>query len=172
MASTNKTANLGLSQWEASDPFSREDINGDFRKIDAIMSDYLPEKLLDYTVEEQTQSVTFDLSDKNLDQFREIVFYADMNQSKDMRVNGVDTNSYNKVSPSSDGGLRNYILLNPGKSRMSVTRKRLVYDTDFDYSTTLMERTNFPSIRTFLVYGTEKNLLSVGERICIWGIRK
>lgn len=34
MASVNKTANLGLSQWEAGEGFFREDLNADFAKID------------------------------------------------------------------------------------------------------------------------------------------
>ncbi|MEG0778947.1 MAG: hypothetical protein RSG55_08870, partial [Oscillospiraceae bacterium] len=35
MASTNKTANLGLNQWVESDPFLREDANADNSRIDA-----------------------------------------------------------------------------------------------------------------------------------------
>jgi len=35
LASTNKTENLKLSQWEAGDAFTREDLNADFRAIDA-----------------------------------------------------------------------------------------------------------------------------------------
>ena len=37
MASTNKTENIGLNQWVASDPVLREDFNADNAKIDAAL---------------------------------------------------------------------------------------------------------------------------------------
>ena len=38
MASTNKTANLHLNQWEASDPVIRQDFNADNAALDAAVS--------------------------------------------------------------------------------------------------------------------------------------
>ena len=39
MASTNKTANLHLNQWEATDPVMREDFNADNAKLDAAFAE-------------------------------------------------------------------------------------------------------------------------------------
>lgn len=46
MASTGKTKNLGLCQWEATDPFLREDMNGDFARIDEAVGSRLELELL------------------------------------------------------------------------------------------------------------------------------
>jgi len=55
MASANKTANLGLSQWEAGEGLFREDLNADFAKIDEALGNagagcIKPELLIDYDV--------------------------------------------------------------------------------------------------------------------------
>jgi len=172
LASTNKTANLGLSQWEASDAFTREDLNADFGKIDGAAF-YMPVKLADRTADAQTQSITFDLSDKNLDQFDEIEFYADLKREKNMRINGVETSSYSNYTVASNfHGVGNNMMLYPGISRMSITKKQLVCSPCHDYVTYTMDRTVFPSLRTFEIYGNESNPLSAGDRISIWGVRR
>jgi len=170
MASTNKTANLGLSQWEASDAFTREDLNADFRKIDGAAA-YLPVKLADLTIEAQTQSITIDLSDKNTDQFEEVIIYANFEEMKSLRVNGVETKSYGAASASSYSE-QPCMPLYPGRSRMSVTRACFVYHTDGSHVIYTMQRTNFPSLNTLVIYANEAKFFSVGDRISVWGVRR
>lgn len=171
LASTNKTANLGLSQWEAADPFTREDLNGDFGKIDEAAF-YLPVKLVDLTVEEETQSITFDFSDKDLDQFGEIVFYADLKQSKNMRINGIESESYYGYSANTPSSNAICMALNQGTSRLSVTGTRYIYHTDYVFRFYSLNRTVFPKINTLTVFGEGSDLFSAGDRISIWGIRR
>jgi len=71
MASTNKTANLGLSQWEAVDPFTREDLNANLQKIDeAVCGRMRFDVLADLTIEPQNVSViSVDLNGANLSEY-------------------------------------------------------------------------------------------------------
>lgn len=62
MASTNKTANLGLNQWVLSDPLLMEDMNEDNRRIDAAASGNQYVKLLDVTTSANAQQVDLDVS--------------------------------------------------------------------------------------------------------------
>jgi len=68
LASTNKTANLGLSQWEKTDPFSREDLNADLAKIDRAAG-VQRTKLIDRTLTEKAQTVELDFSGLDLSEF-------------------------------------------------------------------------------------------------------
>jgi len=171
MASTNKTENLGLSQWVETDPLSREDLNADFRKIDGAAA-YLPVKLIDHTVEEETQSITFDVSEKNLDQFGEIIFYANFKQLKDMRINGVDTKLYYTSTGSGGSSVMEYLLMQPGLSRLSITKSCFVYHTNNTFVYFHMDRTKFPSLDSLEIFGSASNVFSVGDRISIWGIKR
>ncbi|NLH00495.1 MAG: hypothetical protein GX488_01105 [Clostridiales bacterium] len=62
MASTNKTANLGLNQWVLSDPVLMEDFNADNLKIDAAVSANPYVKLLSITTTADAQQVDLDVS--------------------------------------------------------------------------------------------------------------
>ncbi|MEG2382139.1 MAG: hypothetical protein RSB39_01025, partial [Oscillospiraceae bacterium] len=69
MASTNKTANLGLNQWVESDPFLREDANADNSKIDAAVQGVRGQisampyvKLFDITTTSDVTQIDLDFS--------------------------------------------------------------------------------------------------------------
>jgi hypothetical protein len=64
-----KTENLNLPQWEASDAVQREDFNAAFAAIDTGIHTY---RLADYTVEAETNEVSFDFTDVDLSQFLEL----------------------------------------------------------------------------------------------------
>jgi len=72
MASTNKTANLGLNQWEAADPVEREDFNADNAKLDAAISKRLEWVLMGEYVREDasgTSSFSLDVSGYDLSEY-------------------------------------------------------------------------------------------------------
>lgn len=72
MASTNKTANLHLNQWAASDPVLREDFNADNAALDAAFGNLLFTKIREVTTTQNAQVVEFDLSDLNPDDWEEL----------------------------------------------------------------------------------------------------
>ena len=74
MASTNKTANIHLNQWAASDPVLREDFNADNAAIDAAFDNILVRKLAEYTTTQAAQVVEFDLSGIDPDDYSELRF--------------------------------------------------------------------------------------------------
>jgi len=92
MASTNKTANLGLSQWQAKDAFTAEGMNGDLRLIDAAF-DHRPEILLlrALTIAPEKGSVEMaevDLSDINFGEFYFFIIEIGWAENADMYFNG------------------------------------------------------------------------------------
>lgn len=87
MSSTGKTENLKLSQWKLSDPFLMEDVNEDFRKIDAGVKDRALVKLLDMTIQESMSSVVLNLSGIDFTDIIEVLVYFPSKRSADMCVN-------------------------------------------------------------------------------------
>lgn len=82
MSSTNKTERLKLNQWELSDPFLMEDMNGDNAKIDAAVVRIEGEldkrasvKLMELVLTEKTVDVVFDFSGIDLTDFIEVQVY-------------------------------------------------------------------------------------------------
>jgi len=73
MSSTNKTANIGLRQWERTDAFTADGLNGEMKLIDAAFT-HRPELLLlrDLTItpeEGGVERIDVDLSDINFGEF-------------------------------------------------------------------------------------------------------
>jgi len=172
MASTNKTTNLGLSQWEGTDAFTREDLNADLGKIDTALA-YLPVKLLDVTLTEATQLVQLDLSDIDIDQYQELILYYNYNQEYIcMRANGVSNNVY--LFTNSDGSnYENYMILQPGLSRMSITKGKYVNCNETQVRINTLSRTHFPRLNTLEIYGIDGGpLLEAGDRFSIWGVNR
>lgn len=87
MASTNKTANLHLNQWAASDPVLRSDFNADNTALDTAIAAIPAKKIREVTTTQAAQVLEFDLSDINLDDYTELDF-------KLMLKTAADGNSY------------------------------------------------------------------------------
>jgi len=167
MSSTNKTANLGLSQWEASDPFTREDINGDFRKIDGAFGERTRKKLFDVTVTEPVKILQFDLRDVNVEQFHELIIYSDFantNRSKGLRLNGYAENHYFSA------GSATQFCAKGGHN--TLTLGRTVY---YNHALGIgnyecLEREYAPTLETLEIFIDLEEDLSVGDRVSIWGV--
>ena len=76
MASTNKTANIGLNQWVLTDPFLMEDMNADNRKIDAAVGSISFVKLMDVTTSANAVQVDIDLSGIDFTKYARIEIFA------------------------------------------------------------------------------------------------
>jgi len=88
MASANKTANLGLSQWEAGEGFFREDLNADLAKIDEALGNagagcIKPELLKEYDVETPGISIlSINVTDLQLEAYK--VLWVSVISSQDL----------------------------------------------------------------------------------------
>ena len=69
MASTNKTTNLRLNQWEGTDPILRADFNQDNSRIDQAVAARALVRLASKTLTAAATSVTVDLLDYDLTQY-------------------------------------------------------------------------------------------------------
>lgn len=69
MASTNKTTNLRLNQWEGSDPVLRTDFNQDNSKIDQAVAARALVRLTGRSLTAAAGSITVDLLDYDLTQY-------------------------------------------------------------------------------------------------------
>ena len=69
MASTNKTSNLRLNQWEGSDPILRTDFNQDNSKIDQAVNARALVRLTGKNLTASTGTITVDLLDYDLTQY-------------------------------------------------------------------------------------------------------
>lgn len=96
MASTNKTPHLGLCQWVEADPFLREDMNGDFAKIDAAIGSRLKLELLrDISLPPQTvKQIDLDVSDIDFGRYMFIILNAPSIRNSLLRINGSTDGSY------------------------------------------------------------------------------
>lgn len=88
--STNHTPNFNLCQWEAADKVLRDDFNQDNAKIDAALRDMRPYLLHSFTTEADTESVDFDISGIEWNQYRWVIFEAIMSNMAfiELNVNG------------------------------------------------------------------------------------
>jgi len=96
MSSTNKTAHLGLPQWESTDPVEAADFNGAFGALDRAVGGKLEAELIcDLRVPEDVKDLsmlTMDLSEVNLgDYFCIIVSVPYVNTNANLCYNGAST---------------------------------------------------------------------------------
>ena len=76
MASTNKTANLGLNQWVLSDPLLMADMNADNQKIDTAFGMSVFSKLMDVTTTANAQQVDLNVSSIDFTKYSMIQVFA------------------------------------------------------------------------------------------------
>lgn len=88
MSSTGKTENLKLSQWELTDPFLMEDMNEDFRKIDAGVKDRALVKLMDVKINQSATTVELDLSEFDFTDVIEVQAYFPSDRGGRVGING------------------------------------------------------------------------------------
>lgn len=113
MASTGKTPNLGLCQWQLSDPFLMEDMNEDNRKVDAAVTalgskaEFLPLKTVT-AMTNNTAQVDVQVSDIDFTKWQCVLLDVTIPQSCEMRINSTTQGNYMYLCGSSswsDGAL-------------------------------------------------------------------
>ena len=98
----NYTPNYQLHQWEPEDKFLRTDFNQDLSKIDtalgAVAADTTFPKLLDLTLEQDTQKWDIDMSKIDLTQYQKLVIYphlkGNVDQTVYIHINGLTSGYY------------------------------------------------------------------------------
>ena len=105
----NYTENYQLNQWEESDRVLMEDFNADNEKIDAALAEIKAAgamvKLLDLTLEEDTQKWDIDMSSIDLTQYQKLLLYPHLKGNTDqwvyMHINGL-TSGYTSPNNATD----------------------------------------------------------------------
>jgi len=106
ISSTNKTANIGLNQWESTDSVLREDFNADNQNLDTAINAIPYAKLFDITTTANTQQVDIDVSGIDLSQYTRLEFHLEINSSHTsdsyalFRINNSTSGYYAQSSPS------------------------------------------------------------------------
>ena len=146
---SNYTENYGLCQWEATDPVLREEFNHDNEKLDAALKKQAEDltaeisarkegetaaaeancfvKLLDLTLEADTQKWDIDMSGIDLTKYQKLVLYPHLkgnnNQWVDLHINGTD-GKYARIPLIDDSTRQNFgaveITLTPELPRIFI----------------------------------------------------
>lgn len=169
MASTNKTPHLGLCQWEATDPFLREDMNGDFARIDEAIGGMSRVKLFDITVTEAVSLVKLDFTEVNLEQFAGLEIHIDSaSPSLCIRVNGITDGQYINVSA---GSRMIFMSARPGTVIIDISKYAISKHSGNDGSAFMIERQYVPQLSRLDIYPYSSSF-SVGDRITVWGVKR
>lgn len=174
MASTNKTPHLGLCQWEATDPFLREDMNGDFARIDRAFGNLPRQKLFDVTVSQAVPSIQFDFTEVNTEQLGALEIFSDLaTDGKYMRINGYAGSSYHHVYAGSAPGTYDRLIVGPGFSRLSLSSSRIVHHYDYGTWSECLKKSPSTKLNKLNVFATDEgSYFAEGDRITIWGVRR
>lgn len=180
MASTNKTPHLGLCQWEATDPFLREDMNGDFARIDAEISRIWAaiegvcyKKLFSVTIAEPTLDVFMDFSDLDMTQFAELVLlFSFKSKEKSMRINGITDTKY---VYGYTGGSENQDKMTVGSmpSRLVSVAAGLRYYILSGGNSYTLKNSSLSELKSIDIFGSSTtNNFAIGDRMTVWGVSR
>jgi len=173
MASTNKTANLGLSQWEGTDALSREDLNSDLRKIDEA-AERLPVKLFDVSVSSGVQTVQIDFTGMDIEQYAELDIYVD-SEHRDFyyTLNEVREEGKYQYYYGSNSSTDSKIDMMSGTARLGITKGMFYLGHDYCLNRYKMTRANFPALNSIeICYGYANPQFKVGDRVAVWGVKR
>jgi len=172
MASTNKTPRLGLSQWEASDAFSREDLNADLLRVDEAASGTRV-KLFEAVVQQQVTTMQIVLPDFEMSDYAELIVSLDC-RGRDLciRVNG-NTSDYRYYLEPDSMKSDTRIPVRNAVSRFSLMGNRLIHRNDMLFRCDIVDP--LEKINTMELY-TEKDktgyYIYEGDHITVWGVRR
>lgn len=170
MASTNKTPHLGLCQWEATDPFLREDMNGDFARIDEAFGNLPRVKLFDVTVNQAVPSIQLDFTGIDISPYAELeLFFKVSNNSKYMRINEETGQKYSYMHPNG-GDMINNIPFPVGPIRIIFGHGAHVIKSDVDYRIYTLDKSIFGAFSSIELFGGVYFL--AGDRVTVWGVRR
>lgn len=167
MASTNKTANLGLNQWEQTDPAAREDFNEDNRIID---ENAMCRKLMDITLTEEKNDVQFDFSGIDLEKFAEFRFHSSVHRSDTyMRINRYSEKYYKCELYNGNGHFDDKITLSPHVTQLFIEDSKYVVGSLSSPFYHELERSHVPQINTVEITASGSRF-KPGDRFIVWGL--
>ena len=139
MASTNKTAKLGLNQWVLTDPLLMEDMNADNQKIDEAVGALSYVKLMDITTAANAQQVDLDVSAIDFTKYAMIQVFVSAN------VTPLNTATYLYAKINNGGA---YIQENGSSSIVSRAYVGFVVTSDLDgyFNNMKLEITGIPNV--------------------------
>ena len=115
MASTNKTTNLRLNQWVASDPVLRTDFNFDNSKIDAAVNARALVRLAGGSLTAAASQISVSLTDYDLTQYMELQLYVSpvtsASASATLSVNGATAATLGSLTADGVQGLIVHLCL-------------------------------------------------------------
>ena len=168
---SNYTENYGLCQWEATDPVLREEFNHDNEKLDAALKKQAEDltaeisarkegetaaaeancfvKLLDLTLEADTQKWDIDMSGIDLTKYQKLVLYPHLkgnnNQWVHLHLNGT-SEKYSQIPMINDSIRQNFgaveITLTPEPPR--------IFIYDIGVTAVNLEEYTTPSFRSYV----------------------
>lgn len=106
MASTNKTANLHLNQWVATDPVLREDFNADNAAVDTAFGNILFRKIREIRLAQNAMAFEIDLSDIDLDDYAELQLRITLDTAEDNNADEDTCIYFNSTAEDDDTVLR------------------------------------------------------------------
>jgi len=180
LASTNKTANLGLNQWEAMDAVEMVDFNADNVKIDAAVGELRGRgespwvKLDEKSYSSHAYTYMLDLSGIDIDEYIELIFRLDVSGIQDMfmEINGKFDNVYNVLTPGASASAESRITMGRGVNRLSISQYCMVHRADEEFRITTMSRHDFPKVSTIKIGSSNNAGFRAGEGITVWGLKR
>jgi len=182
LASTNKTANLGLSQWEAADAVQMADFNADNAKIDEALGGLMAGggaawvKLMDVEVTKNNTQVSLDLSKAEADGIMALEIYADLDDLEQvnyyyLRINGEAGEKYTCYTSNYNSSQDDSMELGTGIGMLSIRGRNLFFKPEYSTEHYVMSRTDFPQLVSldFLADGSG---LRAGDKVVVWGLKR
>ncbi|MEG1166411.1 MAG: hypothetical protein RSD68_08355, partial [Oscillospiraceae bacterium] len=174
MASTNKTANLGLNQWVLSDPLRMEDFNEDNRKVDAALGAQPYVKLMEATTVAGTKTVELNLSGINIADYLSFRLYRVSNfksGSMFFRINKI-TKPYMYLNY--DGSLyndTNYCFFNGGYVDFDLCPSMFYF---YNYRKTMTVSSDFNAnmIKTIDLFESGDAVFPIGTSFVLMGVKR
>jgi len=163
MASTNKTENLGLNQWAASDAVEMEDFNADNSRLDAALGSW-PGLVLLRDIQPQsadTRMITVDVSDINFGDYAMIILSFPVLVESGSFINSATTN----IGATASGGT---LLAFPMRQ---ANKKVCFFGFSGITSTVFSPNYSFAEIYSFLFYAKSNATFGTDNRIQIWGVK-
>jgi len=169
MASTNKTANLGLPQWEASDPFSRTEMNESFQRID---SEAVRRRLFTVEVKEDAEGLELDFSGVDLARYAFLVINFDLSDYRDRHflINNYTESHYVEFTGSASS--RSFLTMKGGTLQVNYLGDEVTTRSEASptFGRVSWDWLKDDRLRTITFIKEEgKMCFTAGDKIHVWG---
>jgi len=167
MSSTNKTANLGLNQWEASDAVQMADFNADNAKLDDIVGKLKASRLETVLIKDIRENsgvtdINVDLSGVNFNDYLMILIACPKTAASNVYANEVVSDNSTWMFAIAD---KSYHIGFPLKNSTMYAKFISVSDSNVETQRFYIE---YSKLRNLLIRGVGSH---TDTRIQIWGLK-